>query len=94
MKEFFDYTIFKIGKHELKLVSVLLVVLLIVAVKVILWLIKKSINSASHIEASKKYAVFNLIKYVFIVISIIVGFQVLGFNFTLLLGGAAAKHFQ
>jgi small-conductance mechanosensitive channel len=90
MKDFFDYTIFKIGKYELTLISVLLAILLIIVVKVILWLIKKSIDRASRIEASKKYAVYNLLKYVIIVFSIIAGFQILGFNFTLLLGGAAA----
>ncbi|MEO8823567.1 MAG: mechanosensitive ion channel domain-containing protein [Ginsengibacter sp.] len=90
MKRFFDYTLFHIDKFELKVISVFLVILLIIVVKVILWLIKKSIDSASRIEVSKRYAVFNLIKYVIIVFSIIAAFQILGFNFTLLLGGAAA----
>lgn len=90
MKEFFDYTIFKIGTYELTVISVLLVIILIIAVKIILWLIRKSIDSASRIEISKKYAVYNLIKYVIIVISIIVGSQILGFNFTILLGAGAA----
>lgn len=90
MKEFLDYTLFKIGKYELSLVSLLGVILLIIVVKLILWLIKKSIDSASHIEISKKYAVFNLVKYIIIVFSFIAAFQILGFNFTILLGGAAA----
>lgn len=90
MKEFLDYTIFKIGKHELTVVLVLSVILLIIAVKIVLWLIKKSIDSASRIEVSKKYAVYNLIKYVIIVFSCVIGFQILDVNFTLLLGGAAA----
>ncbi|MEO9003848.1 MAG: mechanosensitive ion channel domain-containing protein [Ginsengibacter sp.] len=90
MKEFLDYTLFKIGKYELKLISILLVMLLIIAVKIILWLIKKSIDSASRIEMSKKYSIYNLIKYVIIVFSFIAGFQIVGFNFTILLGGAAA----
>jgi small-conductance mechanosensitive channel len=90
MKEFLDYTLFKIGKYELSLISLLGVILLIIVVKLILWLIKKSIDSASHIDISKKYAVFNLIKYVIIVFAFIAAFQILGFNFTILLGGAAA----
>lgn len=90
MKEFFDYTIFKIGKYEFTVISVLGIIVLIIGVKIILWLIKKSIDGASRIEVSKKYAVYNLVKYVIIVVSVIVGFQILDFNFTLLLGGAAA----
>ncbi|MEO8719833.1 MAG: mechanosensitive ion channel domain-containing protein [Ginsengibacter sp.] len=90
MKEFFDYTIFQFDKYQLKVISILLVVLLFIVIKIILWLTKKSIDSASRIEVSKKYAVYNLVKYVVIVFSIIAAFQILGFNFTLLLGGAAA----
>jgi small-conductance mechanosensitive channel len=90
MKDFFDYTIFKINDYELRVVSLLLVILLIIVVKIILWLIKKSIDGASNIDASKKYSIYNLLKYVIIVFSIIGAFQILGFNFTILLGGAAA----
>ena len=90
MKEFFDYTLFHIDTYQLKVVSILMVVLLFIVIKIILWLIKKSIDSASRIDISKKYAVYNLIKYVIIVFSFIAAFQILGFNFTLLLGGAAA----
>lgn len=90
MKEFLDYTLFHIDKYQLKVISILLVILLVIVVKTILWLIKKSIDSASRIDISKKYAVYNLVKYVVIVFSIIAAFQILGFNFTLLLGGAAA----
>lgn len=90
MKEFLDYTLFKIGKYELRIISILLVIVLIVVVKVILWLIRKSIYRASIIETSKKYAVYNLVKYFVLVFSIIAAFQIMGFDPTLLLGGAAA----
>lgn len=90
MKKFLDYSILQIGEFELKILSLLLVILLIIVVRTVLWLIKKSIDSASRIDSSKKYAIYNLIKYVVIVFAIIGGFQILGFNFTLLLGGAAA----
>ncbi|MEO6819066.1 MAG: mechanosensitive ion channel domain-containing protein [Ginsengibacter sp.] len=90
MKKFFEYTLFGYGQYELTVASLLKVIVLVIAIKTILWLIKKSINSASRIDVSKKYAVYNLVRYVVIVFAIIFGFQILGFNFTLLLGGAAA----
>ena len=90
MKEFFDYTIFRIDNYQLKVISILMMLLLFIVIKVILWVIKKSIDNTTHIDKAKKYALYNLIKYVIVVFSIIAGFQVLGFNFTLLLGGAAA----
>ena len=90
MKEFLDYTIFGYGAYQLTVASILKLIVLIIAIKIILWLIRKSIYSTSRIDVSKKYAIYNLIKYIIIVFSIISGFQILGFNFTLLLGGAAA----
>lgn len=90
MKDFFDYTLFHINNYQLRVISILMVVLLFIAIKIILWLIKKSINNASRIDKAKKYAIYNLVKYVIVVFSIIAAFQLLGFNFTILLGGAAA----
>ena len=90
MKEFFDYTLFNIDNYQLKVVSVLLVLLLFIVIKIILWVIKKSIDKATRIDKAKKYAIYNLIKYVIVVFSIMAAFQLLGLNFTLLLGGAAA----
>ncbi len=90
MKDFFDYTLFHINTYQLKVISILLVFLLFIVIKIILWVIKKSINNTTHIDKAKKYAIYNLVKYVIVVFSIIATFQVLGFNFTLLLGGAEA----
>lgn len=90
MKDFFDYTLFHINNYQLRVISILMVVLLFIAIKIILWIIKKSINKANRIDKAKKYAIYNLVKYVIVVFSIIAASQLLGFNFTILLGGAAA----
>lgn len=90
MKEFLDYTLFNIGKYELKVVSILILIVFIFIVRVLLRLIKKSIDKTNRIEAQKKYALFSLIRYVIIVFSIIASFQILGFNLSLLLAGSAA----
>lgn len=90
MKKFLDYTLFEIDKFQLKVSSILLLILLIVIVKVVLQLIKKSLYSSSRIDVAKKYSFFNLIKYVIIVFAIVFGFQILGFNLSLILAGSAA----
>ena len=90
MKKILDYTLFEIDKFQLKVSSILLLILLIVVVKIILQLIKKSLNGSSRIEAAKKYSLFNLIKYVIIIFAIFFGFQILGFNLSLILAGSAA----
>ena len=90
MKKILDYTIFEINKYQLRVSSLLLLILLIIVVKIILQLIKKSLNGSSRIEMAKKYSIFNLIKYVIIVIAVFFGFQILGFNLSLILAGSAA----
>lgn len=90
MKEFLDYTIYRLGKYELKVASLLIVIVFIVSVRIVLPLIKKSIYKTSRIETTKKHALFNLTKYVIIIISFIIVFQILGFNLSLLLAGSAA----
>lgn len=90
MKEFLDYTLFNIGKYELKGASILILIVFIFIVRVLLRLIEKSIDKTSRIALQKKHALFSLIKYIVIVFSIIVSFQILGFNLSLLLAGSAA----
>ena len=90
MKKFLDYTLFEIDKYQLKVSSILLLILLIIVVKIILQLIKKSLDGSSRIEVAKKYSIFNLIKYVIIIFAAFFGFQILGFNLSLILAGSAA----
>lgn len=90
MKEFLEYTLFKLGNFQLKVVSILLAILLAIIVNILLRFIKKGIHGTGRIEAAKKYALYTLIKYVVIVFSIIATFQILGFNLSLLLAGSAA----
>ena len=90
MKEFFSYTIIELGKYQLKVLTILLMLLLIVAANVVLRLIKKSIYSTSRIDAAKQHSYYSLLKYIVLVIAFIYGFQILGFNLSLLLAGSAA----
>lgn len=90
MKEFLDYTLFNIGKYELKVASLLILIVFIFIIRVLLKLIKKSIDKTNRIAVQKKHALFSLIKYVVIVFSFIASFQILGFNLSLLLAGSAA----
>lgn len=90
MKKFLDYTLFEIDQFQLKVSSILFLILLIIIVKIILQIIKKSLYASSRIDVAKQYSIFNLIKYVIIVFAIVFGFQIIGFNLSLLLAGSAA----
>ncbi len=90
MKKFFDYSLLDFDKFQLKVSSLLLLILLIILVKVLLEVIKKSLYASSRIDVAKKYSIFSLIKYIIIVFSVVFGFQILGFNLSLILAGSAA----
>ncbi len=90
MKKYFDYTLFEFDNYQLKVSSILLLIILIIVVNLVLRLIKKSIYATSRIDVVKKYSYYSLLKYLVYVFAIVLGFRVVGFNLTLLLTGAAA----
>ncbi len=90
MKDFFDYTLFQFDKYQLKVSSILGLVLLFIIVNLLLRLIKKTINKTTKIDHAKKYSIYTLIRYVILVFAIIYSFQILEFNLSILLAGSAA----
>lgn len=90
MKEFFNYTVLQLGDFDLRISTILKLVFLIFFVIILLYGIRTTIYKASRIDVAKKYSIFSLIKYVVLVMTAFAGFQILGFDLTLLLGGSAA----
>lgn len=90
MKEFFNYTVLQLGDFDLRVSTIFKIVFLIFFVILLLYGIRKTIYKASRIDVAKKYSIFSLIKYVILVLTAFAGFQILGFDLTLLLGGSAA----
>jgi len=52
--------------------------------------IRKAIYRIDKIDTPKKYSLYNLVKYFVIVLSIIIGLQLFGFNLSVLVAGSAA----
>ena len=90
MKEFLNYSIVELGDYNLKVSIVIKLVLLITIAIFLLYGIKKAIYRAHRIELAKKYSIYSLIKYLILVMAAFSGFEILGFDLTLLLGGSAA----
>lgn len=53
-------------------------------------MIRKAIYRIDKIDTPKKYSLYNLVKYFVIVLSIIIGLQLFGFNLSVLVAGSAA----
>ncbi|MDG2431732.1 mechanosensitive ion channel domain-containing protein [Flavobacterium sp.] len=90
MNEIIDYTLFKEGDIDVKVISVIKSLLFIIAVLFVLKLIRKTIYKIDKIDVSKKYSLYNLVRYFVIFISILTGLQLFGFNLSVLVAGSAA----
>jgi len=90
IKEFLSYKLFDIGENALKVSELLLLSVFIIIVTIVVKLIKKAIFSTTKLDISRKNSLFSLTKYVIIVLSIIFGLQIIGFNLSILMAGSAA----
>ena len=90
INEIIDYTLFKEGDLDIKVISIIKAILYIIAVLLVLKLIRKTIYKIDKINSSKKYSIYNLVRYFVIFISILTGLQLFGFNLSILVAGSAA----
>lgn len=90
MKEFLQYNLLQLGNFSLTVGEFLKFIGFVLIIVVLLHLIKKTIFKISNIGIAKRHSVYSLIKYIIIVFSCVIGFQLLGFNVSVLLAGSAA----
>jgi small-conductance mechanosensitive channel len=53
-------------------------------------IIRKTIYRVDKIDVAKKYSIYRLVRYLIILISIVAGLQLFGFNLSVLVAGSAA----
>lgn len=88
-----EVVIFRVGKVEIMTSTLLIVLLIIIATRVLLWIIRKAIfrkQSRVGIEMSNAYSLYQIIKYLLWIISILFIMQTLDISITVLLAGSAA----
>lgn len=90
VNEIMNYVLIQLGEFTLKVSSILLLILFWTIMTVSLRIIRRMINSATKINPSKKYSIYNLVRYFVYVISLAIILQILGFNLSVLLAGSAA----
>jgi small-conductance mechanosensitive channel len=90
MKEIIDYTIFKYSNLNITVFSILKLIVFIIAILLLLKIIRKAIYKVEKIDVAKKYSIYNLARYVIILVAIIAGLQLFGFDLTVLVAGSAA----
>lgn len=90
IKELLNETLITIGKTQLKVSSIITLIVFWVVVTFILKIIKKSIYGIHSFDQAKKYSIFTLIKYILLVIAVVLSLEIVGFNLSVLLAGSAA----
>ena len=90
IKKNLNYEIIQIGSDIIYVASVVKLVAFILLVSVVLGLFKKMIYKSSKIDEPKKYSIFSLVKYFFLVFAALTGLQIIGFDLSVLIAGSAA----
>ncbi len=93
LNNFLDIELFHIGEYTFKIHSLLTLLIIIIATKLILWAIKKTLNRKykfKKFDTGNAYALFQIIKYVIWVIAIGLILDSVGLKVTVLLAGSAA----
>lgn len=90
MNEILNYSLFEFGDYDVRVTTVIKLVILSVVTILLLYLFKKAIKKTTKIDAAKKISIYMLIKYIVLLAATFSGFRILGFDLTLLLGGSAA----
>ena len=90
IKKILNYEIIQIGSDIIIVASLVKLVAFILLVIVVLGLLKKMIYKSTKIDAPKKYSIFSLVKYFFLVFATLTGLQIIGFDLSVLIAGSAA----
>jgi len=93
LKEILEYKIAITDEFAINLSSILIVILIIVATRIVNWLFKrifKRQEKKDRIDVGKSHTLFQIIKYTIWVIAISLILETLGFKITILLAGSAA----
>lgn len=85
--------ILKIGDHNITVSTLLIVILIFLVTKILLWIIKKTIfrkQTIERMQMSNAYSLFQIIKYILWIVSVLFMMQTLGISITVLLAGSVA----
>jgi len=91
--KFLRFELFTIGEYQLKVYTILIVILIYIVTRLIIWLVKKALyrkQRHNQLDIGNTYAIFQIIKYVLWIIAIVSIFQTIGLQVTVLLAGSAA----
>ncbi len=90
MEQFLNFKILEIGKFSFSVYHLIGLSVLIIATSIVLWALKKSIYRSNRFNEGKKYALYQIVKYVLFVLAILFGLDFFGVDITVFIAGSAA----
>lgn len=93
INDILQFELINSGQYRLRVVTLFMVLLIIVIIKVLLWLIKKSLFRKSRLkqfDSGNTYSLFQIIKYVIWVVAVGFILETIGVKVTVLIAGSAA----
>lgn len=90
MKEILDYELIHFGEYTLHVHNLLGAIIVIIVAKIILYLLSRGIKNNKKIDEGAKYSVKQLARYILIVIALLIGITIIGFDLSVLFVGSAA----
>jgi small-conductance mechanosensitive channel len=93
LNDFFDIVIVRIGNYQVKIDTIIMILLILIITKLISWLIKKALfrnQKQEDIDTGNLYSIYQIVKYIIWVIAIALMLDTVGIKLTVLLAGSAA----
>ncbi|MBX2929582.1 MAG: mechanosensitive ion channel [Saprospiraceae bacterium] len=90
MEQFLNYKLVEIGKLVLSVYHITGLIILILVTGLALWVVRKSVYRSNRFNEGKKYSIYQIIKYLLIVIVVAVGLNFVGVDVTVFVAGSAA----
>ena len=93
IKNFLEIELLDIGGFKIMVHSVVFVIAIFIATKILLWLIRKTLDrevSTKNLELGNSYAIFQIIRYIIWIVSFGFMLEAFGVKVTVLIAGSAA----
>lgn len=90
LSKLFNLVLLETSKFSLRLWDIVVIAFIILITSIVLRVIKSTIMKNKKIDKGKQYSLYNLTRYIILIISVMWILQYLGMKLTILLGGSAA----
>jgi len=93
LEEILEFKLIELDNFSLSLYHILLILSIFFLIKFSLWAIKKIIHREAlkqKVGEGRQHAIFQIVKYVIIIIGIVISLEIIGFKVTILMAGSAA----